>query len=128
MDDLLQVARAARANAYCPFSHYPVGAAVRDAEGRIWAGCNVENVSFGATICAERVAIGSMVAAVGKQDVVAVAVVTKDGGSPCGMCLQVLFEFAKDKANTKVVLEDQNGTQSEYSLLQLMPHGFQSDL
>jgi cytidine deaminase len=92
-----EAAREARAQAYAPYSHYRVGASVLTRTGRVYAGCNVENATFGATLCAERSAIAAMVAA-GDRDPVACVVVTGGPrpGSPCGICRQVLAEFARD--------------------------------
>jgi cytidine deaminase len=97
LERLVEAARIARARAYAPYSRYAVGAAIECASGAVFAGCNVENASYGATLCAERNAVAQMVAA-GERDPVACAVVA--GGtspvSPCGICRQVLFEFADD--------------------------------
>ena len=90
-DDLIGRAKEARSNAYAPYSVYSVGAAVQSVDGQVFKGCNVENASYGLTICAERNAIAAMVCAGGRK-VSAVAVVTKDGARPCGACLQV-FAF-----------------------------------
>lgn len=93
-DSLVNAAWEARERAYAPYSNFPVGAAVLAADGRIFAGCNVENLSYGLTQCAERVAVGMAVAA-GAREMVAVAVVadTRVPISPCGACRQVLAEF-----------------------------------
>lgn len=93
---LLRRARAAMKNAYAPYSKFQVGAAVLLADGRIFTGCNVENASYGLTICAERNAIFAAVAASAKRPaIVAVAVVNRRGVpcSPCGACRQVIAEF-----------------------------------
>lgn len=91
---LIESARAARDRAYAPYSGFHVGAAVLSGSGRIHVGCNVENASYGATICAERAAIASMVAA-GETKLVAVAVFVddEDPAMPCGICRQVIAEL-----------------------------------
>ncbi|HEX2076394.1 MAG TPA: cytidine deaminase [Longimicrobium sp.] len=93
--DLLARAREARANAYAPYSRFPVGAALLAADGRVFTGCNVENASFGLTNCAERVAVGKAVSE-GAREFVAIAVVGPEDQAactPCGACRQVLSEF-----------------------------------
>jgi cytidine deaminase len=97
LDRLVEEAIAARARAYAPYSRYRVGAALLTRSGEIYAGCNVENATYGATLCAERAAIAVMVAA-GASAPVACAVVTAgpEPGAPCGICRQVLAEFARD--------------------------------
>jgi cytidine deaminase len=81
-----------RAKAHAPYSQFHVGAAVLSASGEIFTGCNVENASYGLTMCAERVAVGAAVAA-GHKQITAIAVATAGGHSPCGACRQVLSEF-----------------------------------
>ncbi len=115
----------ARQRAYAPYSGYAVGAAVEDERGQVHAGCNVENVSYGATICAERGAIARMVAEGGTQ-VRRVAVATADGGAPCGICLQVLGEFAEDPRAVEVELFAGEIPSGQYTLAQLMPRAFVS--
>jgi cytidine deaminase len=90
-------AQAVRAHAYAPYSGFAVGAAILTRTGLIFAGCNVENATFGATLCAERAAIGAMVAA-GHNDPVLCTVVSAgpEPATPCGICRQVLVEFAPD--------------------------------
>jgi cytidine deaminase len=90
---LVALAREARQAAYAPYSRYAVGAAVLTADGRRFSGVNIENAMYGATVCAERVAIWTAVAA-GARDIRALAVVTPGGGAPCGFCRQVMHEFA----------------------------------
>ena len=90
--ELIHRAAEAAKNAYCPYSHYHVGAAILTKSGEIYSGCNIENASYSATICAERAAVFKAVSE--KQtDWVAMALVTKDGGAPCGCCRQVINEF-----------------------------------
>ncbi len=102
---LVASARQARANAYAPYSRFAVGAAVLTSDGCVFSGCNVENASFGLTICAERNAVAAAVAS--GQRPLAVAVVTEDGDvAPCGACRQVLAEFSPDMP---VVLAPANG-------------------
>lgn len=100
--DLIEQARAIRERAYAPYSNYRVGAAVRSKGGTVFVGCNVENATYGATLCAERVAVSAMVAS-GEHTISAVAVYTDGGalGMPCGICRQTLVEFGE--ANTLIV-------------------------
>jgi cytidine deaminase len=108
-DSLIEAAWAVRERAHAPYSKFQVGAALLVADGRIISGCNVENLSYGLTICAERVAIGSAIAA-GQRQFAAMAVVadTKVPISPCGACRQVMAEFGVGRiwlANRMQVLE-----------------------
>lgn len=123
-DRLLQAAQGALESAYAPYSHFKVGAAVLTAEGKIFTGCNVENASYGLTICAERAAIFSAVAALkGKKLVVrAVAVVNKNNVacSPCGACRQVIAEFGPDAI---VIFRGQEGHE-EAPISKLLPESF----
>lgn len=89
---LIEMAMEARARAYAPYSHFPVGAAVLAADGRVFIGCNVENSSFGLTVCAERNAVAAAVAA-GVRPIAAAVVANGSHVQPCGACRQVLAEF-----------------------------------
>jgi cytidine deaminase len=102
---LIQNAVDVRHRAYAPYSNYAVGAALLTTSGRIFNGVNVENAAYPATICAERVAIVKAVSE-GELEFQAIAVVTENGGSPCGYCRQVLAEFGLD---TVVLIADENG-------------------
>jgi len=124
MIELLEVAFNAMVNAYAPYSNYLVGAAVMNEERRIWTGCNVENVSYSLSICAERVAIAKMVAD-GCRDLVQLALVTADGNVPCGACSQVMLEFAVDPNEMIIYSSDSKRTKlTQYRLSDLIPHGF----
>jgi homotetrameric cytidine deaminase len=123
--ELIQAAMAARENAYAPYSKYRVGAAVCSSEGRIFGGANVENASYGLCNCAERTAVFMAVVA-GVREITAVAVVTENGGSPCGACRQVLAEFVpKDGTPMEVFLCDGSGTiLRKTTLSELFPFAF----
>ena len=123
INELIQSALDAQKRAYCPFSNFTVGAALRGASGRIYQGVNVENVSFGLTNCAERVAIGAAVAA-GECEFTAIAVASRTGVSPCGACRQVLAEF---NPNLPIVMIDSlNPTQIHHDTLdRLLPGRFE---
>lgn len=120
---LIDAALDAQKRAYCPYSNFPVGAAIRTASGKIYQGCNVENASFGLTNCAERVAAGAAVAA-GDRDFVAIAVVSRGGASPCGACRQFLAEFAP-KLRIVMVDSSQKDHGFQATLDQLLPSRFE---
>jgi cytidine deaminase len=123
-DKLIRQAQAARKRAYVPYSHYPVGAALLTAEGRIYEGSNIENAAYPVTICAERVAVFKAVSE-GERDFVAVAVVTANGGSPCGSCRQVMAEFGLE---TVVLIADKDGRiVMETTVGGLLPGAFRPD-
>jgi cytidine deaminase len=122
---LMQAAAEARENSYAPYSRFRVGAAVLTTTGRIFAGCNVENVSYGLTVCAERVALQSAVAA-GDREIAGAAVITEgEPAFPCGACLQALQEFAG--AETPVIIAASTDGRCETKLLsECLPAAFRS--
>ncbi|MBN2084075.1 MAG: cytidine deaminase [Anaerolineales bacterium] len=118
---LVAAARAARGNAYAPYSKYPVGAAIRTSGGKVYAGANVENASYPVGLCAERVALFSAAAA-GEREFRAVAVVTREGAPPCGACRQALAEFGLE---LEVIMADEKGWICQVSTLDtLLPSAF----
>jgi cytidine deaminase len=124
MDQLLESASNARKNAYAPYSNYKVGVALEDERGEVHLGANVENVSYGATICAERAAVTRMISEGGRQ-VRRLALVTKDGGTPCGICLQVLAEFCTPE--TPILIANEQGEIRTLLFRDLAPDPFRSD-
>ena len=123
-DELINEAKKVRNSAYAPFSSYLVGAAIRGKSGKIYVGCNVENSSYGLTVCAERNAISAMIAA-GETEWTHCAVVTKNSGSPCGACRQVLAEFTQDFENAQVMCCNEDGTDRKiWSIAELIPGVF----
>ena len=125
---LVAAASRARRAAYAPYSGYQVGAAVLAGSGRIFEGCNVENASFGLALCAERSAMAQLVAS-GERVLLAVAVVTAgpEPGAPCGLCRQMLAEFADDVPIALAVAGDAE-PRAMTSLADLLPHPFRGDL
>ncbi|MDF1663644.1 MAG: cytidine deaminase [Planctomycetota bacterium] len=121
-DELVEAARAARNHAYAPYSKFAVGAALQTKSGQVFTGVNVENASFGLTLCAERSAIVSAVSA-GQQDFSEIAVVADTDGpvSPCGACRQVLAEFGLD---WRVILSNMKDKSRELSVGDLLPGAF----
>jgi len=117
---LIALAAEARRNAYAPYSHYSVGAALLTASGRVYSGCNVENASYGLAICAERTAAVKAISE-GEREFVAIAVVTENGGTPCGACRQVLNEFGPDM---RVLIADATGNYQALGLSELLPASF----
>ena len=123
-DDLAARALAVQANAYAPYSKFPVGASIR-MSGRVFDGVNVENASYGHTICAERAAITAAVTA-GARELEDVFVCTDASppSAPCGACRQVLYEFAPDPAKVTVVAVNPRGERRSWTLAELLPSGF----
>lgn len=119
---LLAQASAARAQAYAPYSNYHVGAAVLTSDGRVYTGGNIENASYGLSVCAERAAIFKAVSE-GHRAIDAVAVVTDDAAPPCGACRQVMAEFGVKR----VVFGSPRGRVRVRTLKQLLPDAFTPD-
>ena len=119
--ELLEAALVARERAYAPYSKFLVGAAVRAASGKIYTGCNIENASYGLTVCAERNALFSAVGA-GEREFTALCVVgdTEAPISPFGACRQVMAEFKVPR----IILANLKGDMKEYTLEELLPYGF----
>lgn len=118
---LIAAAIQASEHAYAPYSQYRVGAALLTSTGKIFLGCNVENASYGATICAERTAVAKAVSE-GERDFEAIAVATQNGGSPCGICRQFMFEFSPEM---QVIIADFSGKiHLDMPLKELLPGGF----
>jgi cytidine deaminase len=121
-DSLLDAALAARANAFAPYSKFQVGAALEDSSGRIHTGCNVENATYGLTMCAERVAVFKAISeGARKFRRVAVAADTDVLTPPCGACRQILWEFCGD---IEIVLANPRGKTETYRLKDLFPKPF----
>jgi len=120
-DHLLNQARLVRSNAYVPYSHYAVGAALLTAAGKVYTGVNIENAAYPMTVCGERTAIFKAVSE-GEKEFVAIAVVTENGGAPCGACRQVMAEFAPDM---QVFIAREDGTLDlETTVRDLLPSFF----
>jgi cytidine deaminase len=118
---LIDLANEARRRAYVPYSNYPVGAALRTKSGRLYTGVNVENAAYPQTMCAERIAIFKAISE-GEKEFEVIAVVTNNGGSPCGGCRQVMAEFGLD---TIVLMADGNGKLiKESTVNELLPEAF----
>jgi cytidine deaminase len=121
-DALVAAARAARERAVAPFSLFKVGAAVEAADGRIFTGCNIENASYGLTVCAERVAIWKALSE-GAHEFTALVVVadTVEPTPPCGACRQIIWEFCGD---VTVALANLQTVTAVHAASQLLPHPF----
>lgn len=125
--DLFESAQKAQKNSYSPYSQKKVGSAIRTLKGDIFSGCNVENSSYGATICAERVAIHSAVASYGPLQIKEILILTDtpDPWPPCGICRQVLAEFSgTDPSQIKIHLVNLQKKLSTHTLKELLPLAF----
>ncbi len=122
MNTLIEAARAAREKAHAPFSKFKVGAAIEDEHGHIFTGCNIENASYGLTICAERVAIFKAVSE-GAGKLLRIAVVADTPGltPPCGACRQIIWEFMGD---TDVTLTNLRSQQETVKMSSIFPRAF----
>ena len=120
--NLIKLATEARENAYAPYSNFKVGAALVASNGRVFTGCNVENATYGLSVCAERVALWKAVSE-GEREFVAVAVVSasEHPAFPCGACRQLLWEFCGD---IEVIIANLRGVRESHHLSQLFPHPF----
>jgi cytidine deaminase len=119
-EELIARAALAQGYAYAPYSNYPVGAALLARSGRVYLGANVENSVYSLSMCAERVAMFKAISD-GEREFEALAVVTWNGGSPCGSCRQVLREFAP---NLDVYIADADGNFRETDVARLLPDSF----
>ncbi len=121
--NLLTQAIEAREYSYSPYSHYKVGAALLTRSGKVFTGCNIENAAYTPAICGERTAIFKAVSE-GEREFVAIAVVTLNGGAPCGVCRQVMREFAPD---ITIIMGNLQGDYQVFTLSDLLPHSFGPD-
>lgn len=130
-EQLIELALSARKNAYVPYSHYSVGAAVMTEDGKVYSGCNIENASYGATNCAERTAIFKAVSE-GARRIIGIAIAggmegrePVDYAYPCGVCRQVMKEFGTD--TMKIYVAKSSEDFKELTLEELLPFGFGGD-
>ncbi len=123
---LIEFAKEMLTKAYCPYSHFPVGAAIECSDGTVYTGCNIENASYGASICAERTALVKAVSE-GHKDFVQIAIISNSSDCcwPCGICRQMLYEFAPDLT---VIAARCDGSYQKSSISDLLSHGFGPDM
>ena len=123
-NELMNMAKEASKMSYSPFSRFAVGAAVLAKSGKIYSGCNVENSSFGMTICAERCAIFKAISE-GEREILAVAIYSpnSDDCNPCGACRQVMYEFQPDDVDLEIITEN-FGILNVRKLSEYLPYGF----
>lgn len=121
--ELADIAYSMMEKAYVPYSKFPVGAALLCADGTVFTGCNIENASYGATVCAERTAVFKAVSEGHRDDFVRLAVAGNTDGPcwPCALCRQVLYEFAP---HLEILVGNRDGELFKTSLSELLPHGF----
>ena len=119
--DLRKIAKDASKKAHSPYSKAKVGSAIKMTSGHIYDGCNIENSSFGGTVCAERVAIWKAISE-GEKSIEKVYVYTKDGWPPCGLCLQVMSEFASK--NLEIIIGNESGEEKTLKFKELLPNAF----
>ncbi len=125
INELINKAKNAREHSYSPYSRFKVGAALKTKNGMVFTGCNIENSSYGLSICAEREAIFKAISA-GERDLDTIAIVTDSDKltTPCGACRQVMWEFSKDMT---VVVANLKGKKKEFKIKELLAHPFGKD-
>jgi cytidine deaminase len=124
VSDLVARALAVRANAYAPYSKFSVGASIR-MSGRVFEGVNLENAAYSPGICAERAAVAAAITAGARElEEVAVATSASPPSAPCGVCRQVLYEFAPDPAKVTITAVNPSGERRSWTLAELLPDGF----
>lgn len=123
--ELMEIARKESKNSYSPYSKFPVGAALLYSDGTIYKGVNVENASFGLTLCAERNAISTAIASGQKGNIEAIAIYSPKAKmcAPCGACRQWIWEFSNDKP-VKIILEAEDGGLYVTTIQEVLPLGF----
>lgn len=128
-EELLSIAKAASENAYCIYSKFPVGACVLYSSENIYTGCNVENGSYGLSLCAERNAISSAIAAGEKSDLIKIAIYSPEAKNcfPCGACRQWLEEFGKGH-NIEIITENDDGSCNIHTLDEILPYAFKLNM
>ena len=124
MHDLRKEAIEAAQKSYSPYAKAQVGSALTTSDGKHYSGCNIENASFGGTVCAERVAIWKAVSE-GQKEITSLYIYTNEGWPPCGLCRQVLSEFANEK--TEIIIGDKAGNEKSYDFGELFPLAFTPD-
>ena len=124
-EELLELAKKASENAYVPYSEFKVGACILYESGKYYSGCNVENASYGLTLCAERTAIASAIVSGEKTKPVMIAIYSPNTKLcyPCGACRQWIWEF-EDNQHTKIIMEGEDSEVISYCINELLPHNF----
>lgn len=125
-EELIETAKEAAKNAYCPYSQFPVGACVLYESGNVYLGCNIENSSYGLSLCAERNAISTAIAAGEKSKLLKIAIYSPKSKKcfPCGACRQWLQEFEKGQ-NIQIILEDNIGGICLFNINEILPYSFE---
>lgn len=125
-ENLLQLAKEASKSSYSPYSNFPVGASILYESGKIYSGCNVENASYGLSLCAERNAMSTAISQNEGSKIKAIAVFSpcQTLCMPCGACRQWISEFCIDEENTKIILEDKDKSALVLNLADIFPFGF----
>jgi cytidine deaminase len=120
-NNLRELAKAATLNCHAPYSNALIGSALTTESGKVFSGCNIENSSFGGTVCAERVAVWKAISE-GEKKIKEIYVYSKDGWPPCGLCTQVLAEFCDD--DLQIIVGNESGEEKRMSFKEYFPYGF----